>query len=156
MSPIVPGTVQRGVSAHCPRSAAVSLTSRSRFAKLAGWHAPDAAEIFHALRLVLDTQPRSNFAAFGGSALVRPVQRGQSSDKKQQHPGGPELGDKLIHMPERVIRGGMQRGHQRRIVKMRMRQARVGKTLHQFVSSVEVHDLRLEHPPHRVAIDKPL
>jgi hypothetical protein len=43
----------------------VSKTSRSRFAKPACWNTPDAAELFHVLRLVLCTQPRSNPVAFG-------------------------------------------------------------------------------------------
>jgi hypothetical protein len=50
----------------------VSKTSRSRFAKPAGWNTPDAAELFNVLRLVLCTQPRSNFVAFGGSARLCP------------------------------------------------------------------------------------
>jgi hypothetical protein len=37
-----------------------SGTSRSSFAKPACWNTPDAAELFHVLRLVLCTQPRSN------------------------------------------------------------------------------------------------
>jgi hypothetical protein len=41
------------------RSAAVSKTSRSSFAKPACWYTPDAAELFNVLRLVLRTQPRS-------------------------------------------------------------------------------------------------
>ena len=42
-----------------------SGTSRSSFAKPACWNTPDAAELFHVLRLVLCTQPRSNPVAFG-------------------------------------------------------------------------------------------
>jgi hypothetical protein len=41
------------------RSAAVSKTSRSSFAKPVGWNTPDAAKLFNVLRLVLRTQPRS-------------------------------------------------------------------------------------------------
>ena len=41
------------------RSAAVSKTSRSSFAKPACWNTPDAAKLFNVLRLVLRKQPRS-------------------------------------------------------------------------------------------------
>jgi hypothetical protein len=50
----------------------VSKTSRSSFARPAGWNTPDATELFNVLRLVLCTQPRSNFVAFGGSARMLP------------------------------------------------------------------------------------
>jgi hypothetical protein len=35
--------------------------------KTAAWNTPDAAGLFNVPRLVLCTQPRSNFGAFGGS-----------------------------------------------------------------------------------------
>jgi hypothetical protein len=50
----------------------VSKTSRSSFARPAGWNTPVATELFNVLRLVLCTQPRSNFVAFGGSARMLP------------------------------------------------------------------------------------
>jgi hypothetical protein len=49
-----------------------SGTSRSSFAKPACWNTPDAAKLFHVLRLVLCTQPRSSPVAIGGSARMRP------------------------------------------------------------------------------------
>jgi hypothetical protein len=54
-----------GRNRHCPRSAAMSKTSRSRFAKPVCWNTSDVAELFNVLRLVLYTQPRSNPVAFG-------------------------------------------------------------------------------------------
>jgi len=59
----------RDASAHCPRSAAVSKTSRSSFARPAGWNMPVATELFNVLRLVLCTQPRSNNSARAKSIL---------------------------------------------------------------------------------------
>src|ERR1039458_2741564 len=50
----------------------------------------------------------------------------------------------------------MQRGHERGIIKVRMRQTRIGKPFYDLASGVEVYDLRLEHPPHRVTINKSL
>ena len=48
-----------GAFEFCPRSAAVSKTSRSSYAKPARWNSPDAANLVNVLRLVLCTQPRS-------------------------------------------------------------------------------------------------
>ena len=55
-----------GCNRHRPRSAAVSKTSRSSFAKPVCWNTSDVAELFNVLRLVLCTQPRSNLVAFVG------------------------------------------------------------------------------------------
>jgi hypothetical protein len=60
----------------------VSKTSRSRFARLAGWNTPDAAELFNVLRLVLCTQPRSNLGA------VRECARANRKSKISNHSGG--------------------------------------------------------------------
>jgi hypothetical protein len=49
----------------------VSKTTRSSFAWVACWNAPDAAELFNVLRLVLCTQPRSNLVVVGGGARMR-------------------------------------------------------------------------------------
>ena len=60
-----------GCNRHCPRSAAVSKTSRSSFAKPVCWNTSDVAELFNVLRLVLCTQPRSNLVAFVGRHEVK-------------------------------------------------------------------------------------
>ena len=80
-----------GAFAHCPRSAAVSKTSRSRFAKPAGWNTPDAAELFNVLRLVLCTQPRSNLTGAAAGNCTRMsgdhAQSCQSTAMEYSRPG---------------------------------------------------------------------
>src|ERR1035437_1005431 len=57
-----------------------SGTSRSRFAKPACWNPSNAAELFHVLRLVLCTQPRSKLVAFGAGARMHPIKKGGRMD----------------------------------------------------------------------------
>jgi hypothetical protein len=53
------GSASAGCIGYCPRSAAVSQTRRSSYAKRACGNTPDATKLFDVLRLVLCTQPRS-------------------------------------------------------------------------------------------------